>query len=159
MGNRIFRSGPCVSKRMSLFVLVEEPLAPLKKNSKSKIQNSIFFTNFVFHYPYYAFFKMKLIKLIAMCLLTASLSASAQKKTEILLWDENPLEQSDSKSERVRAQDFKIDPAITVYTPKNPTGVTVLMCLVGGYYHQAISHEGYDMAEWCIVHGITIFLF
>lgn len=98
---------------------------------------------------------MKLTKLIAMCLLTVSLSASAQKKTEILLWDENPLEQSEAKSERVKAQDFKKDPAITVYTPKNPTGKTVLMCPGGGYTHQASAHEGHDMADWYNSQGIT----
>lgn len=98
---------------------------------------------------------MKLIRLIAMCLLTASLSASAQKKTEILLWDKNPLEQTEAKSERVRAQDFKKDPAITVYTPKNPTGKTVLMCPGGGYSHQASAHEGHDMADWYNSQGIT----
>lgn len=98
---------------------------------------------------------MKLIKLLAMCLLTASLSASAQKKTEILIWDENPLEQTEEKSERVKAQDFRKDPAITVYTPKNPTGKTVLMCPGGGYTHQASAHEGHDMADWYNAQGIT----
>ena len=98
---------------------------------------------------------MKLIKLIAMCFLTASLSATAQKKTEILLWDENPLEQTEEKSERVKAQDYKKDPAITVYTPKNPTGKTVLMCPGGGYSHEASAHEGHDMADWYNAQGIT----
>ena len=98
---------------------------------------------------------MKLLKLIAICLLTASLSASAQKKTEILLWDENPLEQTDAKSERVKATDFKKDPAITVYTPKNPSGKTILMCPGGGYTHQATAHEGHDMADWMNAQGIT----
>lgn len=98
---------------------------------------------------------MKLIKLMAMCLLSASLSAFAQKKTEILIWDANPLEQTEAKSERVKAQDYKIDPAITVYTPKNPTGKTVLMCPGGGYTHQASAHEGHDMADWYNAQGIT----
>ncbi|MDE6521391.1 MAG: alpha/beta hydrolase [Muribaculaceae bacterium] len=98
---------------------------------------------------------MKLIKLMAMCLLSVSLSAFAQKKTEILIWDSNPLEQTEAKSERVKAQDYKIDPAITVYTPKNPTGKTVLMCPGGGYTHQASAHEGHDMADWYNAQGIT----
>ena len=98
---------------------------------------------------------MKLIKILTMCLLTASLTAAAQKKTEILLWDENPLEQTESKSERVQAQDFKKDPAITVYTPKNPSGKTVLMCPGGGYSHEASAHEGHDMADWYNAQGIT----
>ena len=90
-----------------------------------------------------------------MCLVASSLNAIAQKKTEILLWDENPLEQTDAKSERVKAQDYKKDPAITVYTPKNPTGKTVLMCPGGGYSHQASAHEGHDMADWYNAQGIT----
>ncbi len=90
-----------------------------------------------------------------MCLVTVSLSAAAQKKTEILLWDENPLEQTEEKTERIKAQDFKKDPAITVYTPKNPTGKTVLMCPGGGYSHQASAHEGHDMADWMNAQGIT----
>ena len=98
---------------------------------------------------------MKIIKLLAMCLLTANLSTSAQKKTEILLWDENPLEQTEAKSELVKSQDFKKDPAITVYTPKNPTGKTVLMCPGGGYTHEASAHEGHDMADWMNAQGIT----
>lgn len=98
---------------------------------------------------------MKLIKLITMCFLTASISTSAQKKTEILIWDDNPLEQTETKSERVKAQDFRIDPAITVYTPMNPSGMTVLMCPGGGYSHQASAHEGHDMADWYNALGIT----
>ncbi|MDE6697487.1 MAG: alpha/beta hydrolase [Muribaculaceae bacterium] len=90
-----------------------------------------------------------------MSLALVSLNAVAQKKTEILLWDENPLEQSETKSERIKAQDYKIDPAITVYTPKNPTGKTVLMCPGGGYTHQASGHEGHDMADWFNAQGIT----
>ena len=95
------------------------------------------------------------MKLLAMSLALVSLNAFAQKKTEILLWDENPLEQSETKSERIKAQDYKIDPAITVYTPKNPTGKTVLMCPGGGYTHQASGHEGHDMADWFNAQGIT----
>ena len=59
------------------------------------------------------------------------------------------------KSERVKAQDFKKDPAITVYTPKNPSGKTVLMCPGGGYSHEASAHEGHDMADWYNAQGIT----
>lgn len=98
---------------------------------------------------------MKLIKILALCLAASSLSASAQKKTEILLWDTDPLQQSEEKAALVHAQDFKKDPAITVYTPKNPTGKTVLMCPGGGYSHQASAHEGHDMADWYNAQGIT----
>ncbi len=99
---------------------------------------------------------MKLIKkILAFSLMTASLSAFSQKKTEMLLWDENPLETSDAKAAAVRGQDYTKDPAITVYTPKNPTGKTIVMCPGGGYTHQAIGHEGHDMADWFNSQGIT----
>lgn len=98
---------------------------------------------------------MKLTKILSVCLLTASINTFAQKKTEILIWDENPLEQSEEKSARIKDQDFHKDPAITVYTPKNPTGKTVLMCPGGGYSHEASGHEGHDMASWMNAQGIT----
>lgn len=98
---------------------------------------------------------MKLKKILTFAVLTSSIFAYAQKKTEILIWDENPLEQSEAKSTRVKAQDFTKDPAITVYTPKSPTGKTVLMCPGGGYSHQASAHEGHDMADWFNAQGIT----
>lgn len=99
---------------------------------------------------------MKLIKRIfALSIMAASLNAFSQKKTEILLWDENPMESNDAKIALVRAQDYTKDPAITVYTPKNPTGKTIVMCPGGGYTHQATGHEGHDMADWFNSQGIT----
>ncbi|MDE6018749.1 MAG: alpha/beta hydrolase [Muribaculaceae bacterium] len=98
---------------------------------------------------------MKLIKLLALGLVIVNLNTLAQKKTEILIWDENPLEQTEEKSKRVQTLDYKTDAAITVYTPKNPTGKTVLMCPGGGYTHQATAHEGHDMADWYNAQGIT----
>lgn len=98
---------------------------------------------------------MILKKILTLCLLASSISLFAQKKTEILLWDENPLEQSEVKSALVKAHDFSKDPAITVYTPKNPTGKTIVMCPGGGYTHQATEHEGHDMADWFNSQGIT----
>lgn len=94
-------------------------------------------------------------KIFSVCLLATCLCAMAQKKTEILIWDENPLESSEAKSQAVRAQDFTKDPAITVYTPKSPTGKTIVMCPGGGYTHQASGHEGHDMAAWFNSQGIT----
>lgn len=87
--------------------------------------------------------------------MTASLNAYSQKKTEILLWDDMPLEFSEAKTAAIRAQDFTKDPAITVYTPKNPTGKTIVMCPGGGYINQATGHEGHDMADWFNSQGIT----
>lgn len=63
---------------------------------------------------------MKLRRILSICLLTASITAMAQKKTEILIWDENPLETTEAKSAAIKAKDYTKDPAITVYTPKIP---------------------------------------
>ena len=98
---------------------------------------------------------MNLKKILTICILTSTLSILAQNKTEILLWDENPLEQTEAKSALVKAEDFSKDPAITVYTPKNPSGKTILMCPGGGYSHEASGHEGHDMADWFNSQGIT----
>lgn len=98
---------------------------------------------------------MKLRRILSICLVAASLTAMAQKKTEILIWDENPLETSEAKSAAVKAKDYTKDPAITVYTPKHPTGKTIVMCPGGGYTHQATEHEGHNMADWFNSQGIT----
>ncbi len=98
---------------------------------------------------------MKLITILSTLLLAGTLTSVAQKKTEILIWDEKPLESSEVKTAAVRAEDYTKDPAITVYTPKNPTGKTIVMCPGGGYSHQATAHEGHDMADWFNSQGIT----
>lgn len=98
---------------------------------------------------------MKLITILSTLLLAGTLTSVAQKKTEILIWDEKPLESSEVKTAAVRANDYTKDPAITVYTPKNPTGKTIVMCPGGGYSHQATAHEGHDMADWFNSQGIT----
>lgn len=99
---------------------------------------------------------MNMIKrLLAVCLMTTTLCSMAQKKTEILIWDESPLEITEAKLEAARAKDFTKDPAITVYTPKKPTGKTIVMCPGGGYSHEADAHEGHDMADWFNSQGIT----
>lgn len=98
---------------------------------------------------------MKLRKIFSICLLAASISALGQKKTEILIWDENPLQTSEAKSALVQEKDYTKNPALTVYTPKNPTGTTIVMCPGGGYTHQATAHEGHDMADWFNSQGIT----
>lgn len=98
---------------------------------------------------------MKLTRIITLGLIALSLNAFAQKKTEILIYDDAPLVSSEEKLKAIRATDYSKDPAITVYTPKNPTGKTVLMCPGGGYTHQATGHEGHDMADWFNSQGIT----
>lgn len=98
---------------------------------------------------------MKITRILTLSMIAFSMTAFAQKKTEILIYDEDPLTTSEEKLAAIRATDYSKDPAITVYTPKNPTGKTVLMCPGGGYTHEATAHEGHDMADWHNAQGIT----
>lgn len=98
---------------------------------------------------------MKISRLIAIGMAAISLSAFSQKKTEILLYDNDPLNPTEEKTAAIRGTDYTKDPAITVYTPKHPTGKTVVMCPGGGYTHEATGHEGHDMADWFNSQGIT----
>lgn len=120
------------------------------------MQILFFFINFA--YPFniqHSTFNMKLTRILTLCLIALSLNTFAQKKTEILIYDEDPLNTTDEKLAAIRATDYSKDPAITVYTPKNPTGKTIVMCPGGGYTHQATGHEGHDMANWFNSQGIT----
>lgn len=98
---------------------------------------------------------MKITRILTLAMIAFSMTAFAQKKTEILIYDEDPLTTTEEKLAAIRATDYSKDPAITVYTPKNPTGKTVLMCPGGGYTHEATAHEGHDMADWYNAQGIT----
>ena len=46
---------------------------------------------------------------------------------------------------------------IYVYLPKMGinTGAAVVICPGGGYEIEAMDHEGYDMAEWLVQHGVA----
>lgn len=98
---------------------------------------------------------MKLTRIISLAMIALSLNTFAQKKTEILIYDDAPLVSSEEKLRAIRATDYSKDPAITVYTPKNPSGKTVMMCPGGGYTHEATGHEGHDLADWFNSQGIT----
>lgn len=98
---------------------------------------------------------MKISHILAFGLALLSLNAFSQKKTEILIYDEEPLNTTEDKLAAIRANDYSKDPAITVYIPRNPTGKTILMCPGGGYTHEATGHEGHDMADWFNSQGIT----
>ena len=88
-------------------------------------------------------------KLLFALFLFASLASSAQEKIEMLLW--NP----EAKDVKLDVKDLTRDPGVTVYRPSKPNGIAVIMCPGGGYSHQAINHEGHDMAAWFNAQGIT----
>ncbi len=98
---------------------------------------------------------MNFRKILCAVALAATLSAPAQKKVEMLLWDKNPADTSSVKLDAIRANDFTRDPAITVYLPQKPNGKAVIMCPGGGYGWLAIGHEGHDMAQWFNNQGIA----
>lgn len=88
-------------------------------------------------------------KLLFALFVFASLASSAQEKIEMSLW--NP----EAKDVKLDVKDLTRDPGITVYRPSKPNGIAVIMCPGGGYSHQAINHEGHDMAAWFNAQGIT----
>lgn len=92
---------------------------------------------------------MKSLLIASMITVAATLQAAEQKKVEILLW------QPDSTGVHIDNKNLKSDPGITVYPAEHPNGIAVIMCPGGGYSHQAIAHEGHDMAQWYNAQGIT----
>lgn len=47
------------------------------------------------------------------------------------------------------------DPMITVYKPEQPNGTSVLVCPGGGYGILAYEHEGSQVCEYLVKHGVT----
>lgn len=90
---------------------------------------------------------MKKIILSLLCAL--SMPVFAQEKIEILF------DTPDARDRHIDMKDLTVDPGMTVYRPAKPNGVAVIMCPGGGYSHQAIQHEGHDMAQWMNAQGIT----
>src|ERR1051325_2294302 len=50
------------------------------------------------------------------------------------------------------------DPTLTVFRPKKPNGVGVIICPGGGWRILAWQHEGIDVATWLAARGYTAFL-
>lgn len=51
-----------------------------------------------------------------------------------------------------------VDPTLTVYKPKNPNGMAMVVCPGGAFHFLAMTHEGYDVATWLNRQGITAFI-
>lgn len=47
------------------------------------------------------------------------------------------------------------DPMITVFKPENPNGTAVLVCPGGGYSILAYEHEGSQVCDFLVQHGVT----
>lgn len=58
-------------------------------------------------------------------------------------------------TEKPHETDETQNATMSVYLPKKPNGMAIMMCPGGGYDHHAINHEGHDMAKWFCDQGIT----
>ncbi len=105
--------------------------------------------------------------MVPVCLLLASIIASAQPK-EILLWPNGaPGSEGKTGKEKVRISeegDHVIsnihNPSITAYLPsrEKSTGSAVIIVPGGGHRELWIDHEGYNEAKWLSDRGIAAFV-
>lgn len=98
-------------------------------------------------------------KIFVLSLLFVTTMMSAQKPVELLLWQDgapntNGLTGVQEDLEGGRVANV-VNPSITVYCPKKPNGMAIIMCPGGGYGRLAMNHEGHDMAKWFMAQGIT----
>lgn len=96
------------------------------------------------------------------------LSQAADRPAEILLWPgDAPGSEGRSEPERVvvsKSGDLSVSsvhrPSLTPYLPEasKANGCAVLVIPGGGHRVLAITHEGYNVAEWLKDHGIAAFV-
>ncbi len=66
------------------------------------------------------------------------------------LWEKQaPLAVGDSPADK---------PELTAYRPEKPNGTAVVICPGGGYGFLAMDHEGKQVAEFMVKHGVTAFV-
>ncbi|SHI82678.1 Acetyl esterase/lipase [Tangfeifania diversioriginum] len=89
-----------------------------------------------------------------------SFSLYAQDKV-IKVWpngapNDNGMTEPEEKYEGVRVRNVS-EAEMYVYLPdeKNNTGAAVVICPGGGYWIEAMDHEGYDIAEWLKSKGVA----
>lgn len=99
-------------------------------------------------------------KLIVIVCIILSVSAFAQDKV-MKVWpngapDDNGMTKPEEKYDGVRVRNVS-EAEMYVYLPekKNNTGVAVVICPGGGYWIEAMDHEGYDMAKWLAERGVA----
>lgn len=102
---------------------------------------------------------MKFINLLFAFLFTA-VSLFAQDKT-LKVWpngapNDNGMKEPEEKFEGVRVRNVS-EAEMYVYLPEKEknTGAAVVICPGGGYWIEAMDHEGYQMAEWLKSKGIA----
>lgn len=88
---------------------------------------------------------MKRIAITIISGLLIGSSMQAQTREDLPVWGtEKPVSSDDTQNA-----------VMSVYHPKKPNGMAIMMCPGGGYDHHAINHEGHDMAQWFCDQGIT----
>ncbi len=101
---------------------------------------------------------MKKIKLVFILIL-AVITVTAQDKT-LKVWpdgapNDNGMTQPEEKYDGVRVRNVS-EAEMYVYLPeKNNSGAAVVICPGGGYWIEAMDHEGYDMAKWLKEKGVA----
>jgi acetyl esterase/lipase len=102
---------------------------------------------------------MKLLNLLFTLLFT-SVSLFAQDKT-LKVWpdgapNDNGMREPEEKYDGVRVRNVS-EAEMYVYLPEKEknTGAAVVICPGGGYWIEAMDHEGYQMAEWLKTKGIA----
>ena len=105
-------------------------------------------------------------KMLAACLLLASIITSAQQK-EILLWPNGaPGSEGKTGNERIRLYEGEQifsnihRPSVTVYLPAKgkAIGAAVVIAPGGGYRELWMTHEGYNVAKWLSERGVAAFI-
>ena len=92
---------------------------------------------------------MRILKILAMMLLTRGSVAMAQEGMKMDLWP---------NGETVASSDKEDKAELTVYLPdaKKATGRAVVCCPGGGYSHLAMDHEGHQWATFFNNQGIAL---
>jgi len=107
---------------------------------------------------------MNYFKIIVLVLLTSSVFLSAQAQDIFQLWEkqakpyykENNLVEYEEDAYGTKVIYNISDPTLTVFKARRKnTGIAIVICPGGGYTHEAIYHEGYDVARALTKMGIT----
>lgn len=104
----------------------------------------------------------------AFLLFTFHFSFSTLAQTVVQLWPEGKIPNSlnnttiQEKTEVgkdgiVRISNVTV-PSYSIYKPAKPNGVAVVICPGGGYWIEAASHEGTEIAQWFNSFGVTAFV-
>lgn len=102
---------------------------------------------------------MKKVKLLIFSMFMATI-LTAQDKT-LKVWpngapNDNGMKEPEEKFDEMRVRNVS-EAEMYVYLPEKQinTGAAVVICPGGGYWIEAMDHEGYDMAKWLASKGVA----